>query len=109
MGVRALRCGARETSTATMLWSIRFPHERVHTQRASLALLRAQEYEITPEGTKITTLEQILLNGKNVCMMIPGGSPEDAESSDDDDEEDEDDDDGEEEGGASAPPLPASS
>ena len=60
-----------------------------------------KEYEITPEGTKITSLEQILLNGKNVCMMIPGGSPEDAESSSDDD------DDEEEGGAAAAPALPA--
>ena len=36
----------------------------------------------------MTSLEQILLNGKNVCMMIPGGSPEDAESSSDEEEED---------------------
>ncbi len=63
-----------------------------------------QEYEITPEGTKVTTLEQILLNGKNVCMMIPGGSPEDAESSSDEDDDDDDDEDEEKE---HAPPLPA--
>eukprot|EP00591_Stephanopyxis_turris_P012186 CAMPEP_0195528078 /NCGR_PEP_ID=MMETSP0794_2-20130614/30069_1 /TAXON_ID=515487 /ORGANISM="Stephanopyxis turris, Strain CCMP 815" /LENGTH=64 /DNA_ID=CAMNT_0040659133 /DNA_START=137 /DNA_END=327 /DNA_ORIENTATION=+ len=46
----------------------------------NMVLEDVQEYEITPEGTKVTSLEQILLNGKNVCMMIPGGSPEDAES-----------------------------
>ena len=58
-----------------------------------------QEYEITPEGTKVTSLEQILLNGKNVCMMIPGGSPEDAESSSSEEDDDED--------AAAAPALPA--
>jgi hypothetical protein len=31
--------------------------------------------EITPEGTKVTRLEQILLNGNNVCLMVPGGDP----------------------------------
>ncbi|KAG0323749.1 RNA-binding protein lsm5 [Podila horticola] len=29
--------------------------------------------ENTPEGRKTTKLEQILLNGNNICMLIPGG------------------------------------
>ncbi len=29
--------------------------------------------EITPEGTKVTKVDQILLNGNTVCMMVPGG------------------------------------
>lgn len=33
------------------------------------------EYEITPEGKRITKLEQILLNGNNVALLVPGGSP----------------------------------
>ncbi|CAG8531780.1 1194_t:CDS:2 [Diversispora eburnea] len=31
------------------------------------------EYENTPEGRKTTHLEQILLNGNNITMLIPGG------------------------------------
>mmetsp|Transcript_1616 Transcript_1616/g.2632 ORF Transcript_1616/g.2632 Transcript_1616/m.2632 type:complete len:83 (+) Transcript_1616:42-290(+) len=33
------------------------------------------EYEYTASGRKETALDQILLNGANICMMIPGGSP----------------------------------
>ncbi len=30
--------------------------------------------QINPEGGyRITKLEQILLNGNNVCMLVPGG------------------------------------
>ena len=29
--------------------------------------------ESTPEGRKITKLDQILLNGNNVTMLVPGG------------------------------------
>ncbi len=29
--------------------------------------------ENTPEGRKITKLDQILLNGNNITMLIPGG------------------------------------
>lgn len=31
------------------------------------------EYESTPEGRKITRLDQILLNGNNIAMLVPGG------------------------------------
>ncbi|VVC95870.1 unnamed protein product [Leptidea sinapis] len=31
------------------------------------------EYESTPEGRKITKLDQILLNGNNIAMLAPGG------------------------------------
>ena len=30
------------------------------------------EYEITAEGRRETKLEQILLNGNNVAMLVPG-------------------------------------
>ncbi len=30
------------------------------------------EYEQTSAGRKETKLEQILLNGNNVCMLLPG-------------------------------------
>ncbi|KAL1456432.1 U6 snRNA-associated Sm-like protein LSm5 isoform X1 [Diaphorina citri] len=31
------------------------------------------EYESTPEGRRITKLDQILLNGNNITMLVPGG------------------------------------
>lgn len=33
------------------------------------------EYEITPEGKREKKLDQVLLNGNNVCMLVPGGEP----------------------------------
>uniref|UniRef100_A0A8C9T5Y0 U6 snRNA-associated Sm-like protein LSm5 n=1 Tax=Scleropages formosus TaxID=113540 RepID=A0A8C9T5Y0_SCLFO len=36
-------------------------------------LWRAVRCEITPEGRRITKLDQILLNGNNITMLIPGG------------------------------------
>ncbi|CAN0017867.1 unnamed protein product [Sphacelaria rigidula] len=36
------------------------------------------EYELDGDGTKRKVqLDQILLNGNNVAMLVPGGSPED--------------------------------
>lgn len=35
------------------------------------------EFEITPDGNRVTKLDQILLNGNNICMMVPGGGPDD--------------------------------
>lgn len=32
------------------------------------------EIENTPEGKRITKLDQILLNGNNITMLVPGGS-----------------------------------
>ena len=34
------------------------------------------EYEITPEGTQEVHLDQILLNGNNIAVLVPGGKPE---------------------------------
>lgn len=31
------------------------------------------EIENTPEGKRITKLDQILLNGNNITMLVPGG------------------------------------
>lgn len=39
----------------------------------NMVLEDAVEYEFTPEGKKRTLLEQILLNGNNITMMVPGG------------------------------------
>ena len=39
----------------------------------NMVLEDVTEYEMTPEGRRITMLEQILLNGNSITMMIPGG------------------------------------
>eukprot|EP00695_Tsukubamonas_globosa_P001520 TRINITY_DN2554_c0_g1_i1.p2 TRINITY_DN2554_c0_g1~~TRINITY_DN2554_c0_g1_i1.p2 ORF type:complete len:97 (+),score=4.64 TRINITY_DN2554_c0_g1_i1:95-385(+) len=36
------------------------------------------EYEFTPEGKKLTKLDSILLNGTNICMLVPGSEGPDA-------------------------------
>jgi len=37
------------------------------------------EYESTSEGRRVTKLDQILLNGNNITMLVPGGGgPEEA-------------------------------
>ncbi|KAG8997279.1 RNA-binding protein lsm5 [Tulasnella sp. JGI-2019a] len=46
----------------------------------NMVLEDVTEYEITSEGRKATKLAQTLLNGNNICMLIPGSSgPEQAE------------------------------
>ncbi|ORX78843.1 like-Sm ribonucleo protein [Anaeromyces robustus] len=46
----------------------------------NMVLEDVTEYEDTPQGRKITHQEQILLNGNNICMVIPGGvGPQDTE------------------------------
>merc|ERR1712136_555019 len=45
----------------------------------NMVLEDVTEYETTSEGRKITKLEQILLNGNNIAMLVPGGEgPEEA-------------------------------
>merc|ERR1712025_336679 len=45
----------------------------------NMVLEDVTEFETTPEGKKITKLEQILLNGNNITMLVPGGEgPEDS-------------------------------
>mmetsp|Transcript_16280 Transcript_16280/g.33438 ORF Transcript_16280/g.33438 Transcript_16280/m.33438 type:complete len:96 (+) Transcript_16280:151-438(+) len=40
----------------------------------NMVLEDVTEYEINPDGGyRVTKLEQILLNGNNVCMLVPGG------------------------------------
>ncbi|KAH9421825.1 U6 snRNA-associated Sm-like protein LSm5 [Dermatophagoides pteronyssinus] len=39
----------------------------------NMVLEDVTEYENTLEGRRVTKLDQILLNGVNVCMMVPGG------------------------------------
>uniref|UniRef100_A0A8C6W9F2 U6 snRNA-associated Sm-like protein LSm5 n=1 Tax=Nannospalax galili TaxID=1026970 RepID=A0A8C6W9F2_NANGA len=39
----------------------------------NMVLENVTEFEITPEGRRITKLDQILLNGNNITMLVPGG------------------------------------
>uniref|UniRef100_A0A669QDS6 U6 snRNA-associated Sm-like protein LSm5 n=4 Tax=Aves TaxID=8782 RepID=A0A669QDS6_PHACC len=39
----------------------------------NMVLEDVTEFEITPEGRRITKLDQILLNGNNITMLVPGG------------------------------------
>jgi len=39
----------------------------------NMVLEDVTEFEMGPEGTKITKLEHILLNGTNICLLVPGG------------------------------------
>jgi U6 snRNA-associated Sm-like protein LSm5 len=42
----------------------------------NMVLEDVTEYEVDAEGVKRETkLEQILLNGNNVALLVPGGSP----------------------------------
>ncbi|KAG0492939.1 hypothetical protein HPP92_006337 [Vanilla planifolia] len=43
----------------------------------NMVLEDVTEYEITAEGRRITKLDQILLNGNNIAILVPGGSPDD--------------------------------
>lgn len=36
------------------------------------------EYEVLPEGKRATHLDQILLNGNNIAILVPGGNPEES-------------------------------
>eukprot|EP00095_Tigriopus_kingsejongensis_P011012 maker-scaffold1087_size63509-snap-gene-0.15 protein:Tk11012 transcript:maker-scaffold1087_size63509-snap-gene-0.15-mRNA-1 annotation:"u6 snrna-associated sm-like protein lsm5" len=39
----------------------------------NMVLEDVTEYESTPEGRRITKLDQILLNGNHITMLVPGG------------------------------------
>ena len=39
----------------------------------NMVLEDVTEFEITPEGRRVTKLDQILLNGNNITMLVPGG------------------------------------
>ncbi|KAK9824499.1 hypothetical protein WJX72_010865 [[Myrmecia] bisecta] len=44
----------------------------------NMVLEDVTEYEITAEGNKREThMDQILLNGNNIAVLVPGGRPED--------------------------------
>eukprot|EP00238_Polyblepharides_amylifera_P005411 CAMPEP_0196579564 /NCGR_PEP_ID=MMETSP1081-20130531/22904_1 /TAXON_ID=36882 /ORGANISM="Pyramimonas amylifera, Strain CCMP720" /LENGTH=69 /DNA_ID=CAMNT_0041899191 /DNA_START=227 /DNA_END=436 /DNA_ORIENTATION=+ len=42
----------------------------------NMVLEDVTEYEDTPEGRKVTKLDQILLNGNNIAVLVPGGGQE---------------------------------
>ena len=44
----------------------------------NMVLEDVTEYETTPEGKRKTQVEQVLLNGNNVVLLVPGSSPEEA-------------------------------
>jgi len=44
----------------------------------NMVLEDVTEYENTAEGRKTAKLDQILLNGNNICMLIPGGEGPDS-------------------------------
>ncbi|KAF5375082.1 hypothetical protein D9758_000375 [Tetrapyrgos nigripes] len=45
----------------------------------NMVLEDVTEYQITAEGRKSNKLAQTLLNGNNICMLIPGSTgPEDS-------------------------------
>ena len=39
----------------------------------NVVLENVTEFENTPEGRRVTKLDQILLNGNNITMLVPGG------------------------------------
>ncbi|KAJ3020655.1 RNA-binding protein lsm5 [Thoreauomyces humboldtii] len=41
----------------------------------NMVLEDVTEYEYTLQGRRETKLDQMLLNGNNICMFVPGGAP----------------------------------
>lgn len=42
----------------------------------NMVLEDVTEIEDSPEGKKLTKLDQILLNGNNIAILVPGGKPD---------------------------------
>eukprot|EP00884_Botryococcus_braunii_P020350 jgi/Botrbrau1/699/Bobra.160_2s0022.1 len=42
----------------------------------NMVLEEVDEYDSTPDGFKVTHMEQILLNGNNIAVLVPGGKPQ---------------------------------
>ena len=40
---------------------------------ANLVMEDVKEYEWTAEGYEVTALEQLLLNGSHIAILVPGG------------------------------------
>lgn len=47
----------------------------------NIVLEDVQEFEMSREGIQVTNLDQILLNGNNVALLVPGGKPPEAQTS----------------------------
>ncbi|KAG8781629.1 RNA-binding protein lsm5 [Ceratobasidium sp. 428] len=45
----------------------------------NMVLDEVTEYESTPQGVKKTKLGQTLLNGNNICMLMPGSNGPDGD------------------------------
>jgi U6 snRNA-associated Sm-like protein LSm5 len=43
----------------------------------NMVLENVIEIDTTAEGRKTTKLDQILLNGNNIALLVPGGKPDD--------------------------------
>lgn len=43
----------------------------------NMVLEDVDEYDLTAEGLKVTHMDQILLNGNNIAVLVPGGKPDD--------------------------------
>ena len=41
----------------------------------NMVLEDVEETEQTPDGPRTTRLDQILLNGNNIALLVPGGKP----------------------------------
>ena len=42
----------------------------------NMVLEDVEEFEPTPEGMRTSKMDQILLNGNNIAVLVPGGKPE---------------------------------
>lgn len=45
----------------------------------NMVLEDVTEIEISSDGKRVTKLDQILLNGNNIAVLVPGGKPDDVE------------------------------
>lgn len=84
MAARLLPLELIDKCIGSRLWIImKGDKELVGTLRGfddyvNMVLDDVTEYELDGDGTKRKVqLDQILLNGNNVAMLVPGGSPED--------------------------------
>ena len=44
----------------------------------NMVLEDVEEFEASPDGMKVTHMDQILLNGNNIAVLVPGGKPEES-------------------------------
>ena len=65
-------CNTDHSVVGYTLWYIP-PCMIAYTNILTVHVLYILYSETTPEGRKITKLDQILLNGNNITMLVPGG------------------------------------